>query len=136
MFGELSLLLLVNLDDINFTHRFSYRVKLSRIQFVGACNPSTDAGRVEMSSRFLRHASLLLVDFPSKDSLTQIYRTFNGGIMKLFPHLKGETDVITEAMIELFTACQKRFTQSMQPQYFYSPRELSRWVRGIYEVGY
>ena len=31
--------------------------------------------------------------------------------MKLFPHLKGETDVIAEAMIELFTACQKRFTQ-------------------------
>eukprot|EP00580_Thalassiosira_gravida_P013013 CAMPEP_0201649336 /NCGR_PEP_ID=MMETSP0493-20130528/39238_1 /ASSEMBLY_ACC=CAM_ASM_000838 /TAXON_ID=420259 /ORGANISM="Thalassiosira gravida, Strain GMp14c1" /LENGTH=1668 /DNA_ID=CAMNT_0048125185 /DNA_START=87 /DNA_END=5093 /DNA_ORIENTATION=- len=108
-------------------------VKTHRIQFVGACNPPTDAGRVVMSSRFLRHASLLLVDFPSRDSLTQIYRTFNGGIMKLFPHLKGETDVITEAMIELFTACQKRFKAEMQPQYFYSPRELSRWVRGIYE---
>ena len=109
-------------------------VKTNRIQFVGACNPPTDAGRVKMSSRFLRHASLLLVDFPSQDSLTQIYRTFNGGIMKLFPHLKGETDVITEAMIELFTACQKKFTPEMQPQYFYSPRELSRWVRGIYEA--
>jgi len=109
-------------------------VKTNRIQFVGACNPPTDAGRVVMSSRFLRHASLLLVDFPSRDSLTQIYRTFNGGIMKLFPHLKGEADVITEAMIELFTACQKKFTPEMQPQYFYSPRELSRWVRGIYEA--
>lgn len=109
-------------------------VKTNRIQFVGACNPPTDAGRVEMSSRFLRHASLLFVDFPSRDSLTQIYRTFNGGIMKLFPHLKGETDVLTESMIELFTACQKRFTPEMQPQYFYSPREMSRWVRGIYEA--
>ena len=109
-------------------------VKTNRIQFVGACNPPTDAGRVVMSSRFLRHASLLLVDFPSRDSLTQIYRTFNGGIMKLFPHLKGETDTITEAMIELFSACQARFTPEMQPQYFYSPRELSRWVRGIYEA--
>ena len=54
--------------------------------------------------------------------------------MKLFPQLKGETDTITEAMIELFSACQKRFTPAMQPQYFYSPRELSRWVRGIYEA--
>jgi dynein heavy chain 1 len=54
--------------------------------------------------------------------------------MKLFPHLKGETDVITEAMIDLFTACQRKFTPEMQPQYFYSPRELSRWVRGIYEA--
>lgn len=54
--------------------------------------------------------------------------------MKLFPHLKGETDVVTEAMIELFTSCQKTFTPEMQPQYFYSPRELSRWVRGVYEA--
>ena len=54
--------------------------------------------------------------------------------MKLFPHLKGESDTITEAMIEVFTACQKKFTPEMQPQYFYSPRELSRWVRGIYEA--
>lgn len=53
-------------------------IKTHRIQFVGACNPPTDAGRVRMSTRFLRHASLLLVDFPSRDSLTQIYRTFNG----------------------------------------------------------
>jgi dynein heavy chain 1 len=98
------------------------------------CNPPHDAGRVKMSSRFLRHASLLFVDFPDNKSLSQIYRTFNGGIMKLFPHLKGETDALTEAMIELFTACQKKFTPEMQPQYFYSPRELSRWIRGIFEA--
>jgi dynein heavy chain 1 len=39
-------------------------IKTNRIQFVGACNPPTDAGRVELSSRFLRHVPLLLVDFP------------------------------------------------------------------------
>jgi dynein heavy chain 1 len=109
-------------------------VKINRIQFVGACNPPTDAGRVEMSHRFLRHVPLLLVDFPAKDSLMQIYRTFNGGMMKLFPNLKGETDAMTEAMVEVYVENQTKFTPSMQPQYFYSPRELSRWVRGIYEA--
>lgn len=108
-------------------------VKINRIQFVGACNPPADAGRVEMSHRFLRHAPLLLVDFPAKDSLLQIYRTFNGGMMKLFPNLKGETDALTEAMVEVYLGNQKRFKPEDQPQYFYSPRELSRWVRGIYE---
>jgi dynein heavy chain 1, cytosolic len=39
-------------------------IKTNRIQFVGACNPPTDTGRVELSSRFLRHVPLLLVDFP------------------------------------------------------------------------
>ena len=42
-----------------------------------------------MSSRFLRHASLPLVDLQD---------VLNGGITKLFSHQKGETDVITEAM--------------------------------------
>ena len=108
-------------------------VKTNRIQFVGACNPPTDSGRVEMSHRFLRHVPLLLVDFPAKDSLMQIYGTFNGGMMKLFPNLKGETDAMTEAMVGLYLENQSRFKPEMQPQYFYSPRELSRWVRGIYE---
>ena len=109
-------------------------VKINRIQFVGACNPPTDAGRVEMSHRFLRHVPLLLVDFPEKDSLMQIYRTFNGGMMKMFPNLKGETEAMTEAMVEVYAENQTRFTTKIQPQYFYSPRELSRWVRGIYEA--
>uniref|UniRef100_A0A7S2LKS4 AAA+ ATPase domain-containing protein n=1 Tax=Leptocylindrus danicus TaxID=163516 RepID=A0A7S2LKS4_9STRA len=109
-------------------------VKINRIQFVGACNPPTDAGREEMSLRWLRHAPLLLVDFPARESLMQIYRTFNGGIMKLFPNLKGQTDALTEAMVDLYTANQIKFTPDIQPQYFFSPRELSRWVRGIYEA--
>lgn len=109
-------------------------IQINRIQFVGACNPPTDAGRVVMSSRFLRHAPLILVDFPEKDSLLQIYSTFNRGMMKLFPNLKGETEALTNAMVELYCASQSKFTPDMQPQYFFSPRELSRWVRGIYEA--
>lgn len=109
-------------------------VKINRIQFVGACNPPTDSGRFELSHRFLRHVPLLLVDFPETDSLMQIYGTFNGGMLKMFPNLKGETDALTTAMVEVYTENQKRFTPDIQPQYFYSPRELSRWVRGIYEA--
>jgi dynein heavy chain 1 len=109
-------------------------VKINRIQFVGACNPPTDAGRVDMSHRFMRHVPLLLVDFPERDSLMQIYSTFNSGMMKLFPNLKGETEAMTEAMVEVYTENQKKFNPEIQPQYFYSPRELSRWVRGIYEA--
>lgn len=54
--------------------------------------------------------------------------------MKLFPNLKGEALPMTEAMVEVYSENQKRFTAADQPQYFYSPRELSRWVRGIYEA--
>ncbi|KAE8213261.1 hypothetical protein CF319_g9186 [Tilletia indica] len=47
-------------------------VKLERIQFASACNPPTDPGRVPLSHRFLRHAPLVMIDYPGKVSLNQI----------------------------------------------------------------
>ena len=36
-------------------------------------------------------------------------------------------------MVDFFLASQRRFTPDIQAHYVYSPRELSRWVRGLYE---
>ncbi|KAJ5078912.1 intein-containing dynein heavy chain precursor [Anaeramoeba ignava] len=64
-------------------------VTTRRIQFVGACNPPTMVGRVPLSHRFLRHAPVILVDYPSADSLKQIYGTFNRAVLRLCPSFKG-----------------------------------------------
>ncbi|RMZ70649.1 dynein heavy chain [Pyrenophora seminiperda CCB06] len=109
-------------------------VSLDRIQFVGACNPPTDAGRTPMGLRFLRHAPLIMVDYPGEQSLLQIYGTFNTAVLKIIPTLRGYADALTKAMVQLFAESQKRFTPDIQPHYVYSPRELTRWVRGIYEA--
>ncbi len=109
-------------------------VKLDRIQFIGACNPPTDAGRVPLSPRFLRHSPLLFVDFPAVPSLRQIYGTFNRALLKLVPALRSQAEPLTEAMIDVYTASQTKFTNDQQPHYVYSPRELSRWVRAMYEA--
>ncbi|OCH92714.1 dynein heavy chain protein 1 [Obba rivulosa] len=109
-------------------------VKLERIQFVGACNPPTDPGRVPLSHRFLRHAPLVMVDYPGELSLKQIYGTYNRGILKVVPSLRTYADPLTDAMVTLYLASQKRFTTDIQAHYVYSPRELTRWVRGIYEA--
>jgi dynein heavy chain 1, cytosolic len=109
-------------------------VKLQRIQFVGACNPPTDPGRVPLSLRLLRHAPVLLVDFPSYASLKQIYGTFNRALLKLTPSLKSYVQPLTDAMVDVYTANQRHFTAEMQPHYIYSPRELSRWMRALYEA--
>jgi dynein heavy chain 1, cytosolic len=109
-------------------------VSLERIQFVGACNPPTDAGRVPLSLRFLRHAPVLLVDFPARESLRQIYRTFAAALVKLQPAIGGYIEPLTDAMIEFYSRNQGRFTPDQAPQYVYSPRELTRWVRALYEA--
>jgi dynein heavy chain 1 len=108
-------------------------VTLERIQFVGACNPPTDPGRVPLSHRFLRHAPLVMVDYPGEVSLNQIYGTFNRALLKLTPNLRGYAEALTSAMVDFFLASQRRFTPDIQAHYVYSPRELSRWVRGLYE---
>ena len=109
-------------------------VTLDRIQFVGACNPPTDAGRTPMGARFLRHAPLIMVDYPGELSLTQIYGTFNTAVLKIIPTLRGYSEPLTKAMVQFYLESQQRFTPKIQPHYVYSPRELTRWVRGLYEA--
>ncbi|KAI0242051.1 dynein heavy chain [Massospora cicadina] len=109
-------------------------VALERIQFVGACNPPTDPGRVPLTHRFLRHAPLVMVDYPGEVSLNQIYSTFARAMLKVIPELRGYSDALTAAMIDLYLASQRRFTPDIQAHYIYSPRELTRWMRGIYEA--
>ncbi|EGX53504.1 hypothetical protein AOL_s00006g370 [Orbilia oligospora ATCC 24927] len=109
-------------------------VTLDRIQFVGACNPPTDAGRTPMGARFLSHAPLIMVDYPGELSLMQIYGTFNSAVLKIIPTLRGYSEALTKAMVTFYLESQRRFTPQIQPHYVYSPRELTRWVRGVYEA--
>ncbi len=109
-------------------------VRLERIQFVGACNPPTDPGRKPLSHRFLRHVPIIYVDYPGETSLKQIYGTFNRAMLKIVPSLRAYAEPLTAAMVEFYLLSQERFTQDMQPHYVYSPRELTRWVRGIVEA--
>ncbi|XP_076178666.1 dynein heavy chain, cytoplasmic isoform X5 [Ptiloglossa arizonensis] len=121
-------------------HRGFYRtsdqawVTLERIQFVGACNPPTDPGRKPLSHRFLRHVPVVYVDYPGETSLKQIYGTFTRAMLRLTPSLRGYAEPLTNAMVDFYLASQERFTQDMQPHYVYSPREMTRWVRGICEA--
>ncbi|ANB15356.1 dynein heavy chain [Sugiyamaella lignohabitans] len=109
-------------------------VSLSRVQFVGACNPPTDAGRTPLSARFLRHTAIILVDSPGTLSLEQIYLTFNRSILKSIPSLRHFSDSLTNAMIEVFVRSKEHFTSQQSSHYIYSPRELTRWCRGIFEA--
>uniref|UniRef100_A0A336KP21 Dynein heavy chain, cytoplasmic n=1 Tax=Culicoides sonorensis TaxID=179676 RepID=A0A336KP21_CULSO len=109
-------------------------VSLERIQFVGACNPPTDPGRKPLSHRFLRHVPIIYVDYPGETSLKQIYGTFCRAMLRLMPNLRGYAEPLTNAMVEFYLASQEKFTQDMQPHYVYSPREMTRWTRGICEA--
>lgn len=109
-------------------------VSLERIQFVGACNPPTDAGRHPLSPRFLRHTPLIFVDFPGRESLLQIYGTFNRAMLKRVLSLRPMAQPLTDAMVEFYMRCQDTWSAEIQPHYIYSPRELTRWKYAVFEA--
>ncbi|KAH8738601.1 dynein heavy chain, partial [Cryptosporidium ryanae] len=107
-------------------------VNLERVQFIGACNPPTDAGRHPLSDRFLRHAPILFVDFPGRSSLERIYSVFNRAILNPFSSLSRYSDSLTRMMVDIYDASARTLTVDLQPHYIYSPRELTRWKIAIY----
>ncbi|KAL7667891.1 hypothetical protein ACOME3_008618 [Neoechinorhynchus agilis] len=109
-------------------------VQLERVMFVGACNPPTDPGRKPLPARFLRHVNLVYVDYSSGQSLRQIYGIFNEAILRAYPLLHKFIEPLTEAMIDTYMETQEYFTVDKQAHYVYSPRELTRWVRGLHEA--
>lgn len=108
-------------------------VHLEHVQFVGACNPPTDPGRVPMTHRFLRWAPVMFVDFPSFESLQSIYETYCRAMFYKNIKMRAVSPNLSKAMVAFFKASQEHFTSEMQRHYVYSPRELSRWARAIYE---
>ncbi|AYU78810.1 Cytoplasmic dynein 1 heavy chain (DYNC1H1), putative [Leishmania donovani] len=109
-------------------------ITVEDVQVVGACNPPTDPGRVPLSARFLRWAPVLLVDFPSPESLKTIYTTYCRAILAWNERLSGQVAThLAQAMVKMYRVSQAKFTPIQQPHYLYSPRELSRWSRALYE---
>lgn len=107
-------------------------VSVERFRIVGACNPPSDPGRVPLSPRFLRHTSIVLIDHPSEQSLATIYRTIFEATFRLVPHLRNHVGAFCEATLYFYHQCRKNFKTSMQAHYSFSPRELTRWIRGIH----
>jgi dynein heavy chain 1 len=106
---------------------------LQKVQFVGACNPPTDPGRFPLTHRFLRWAPVLFVDFPSYESLSAIYETYCRAVLYANAKLRVAAPNLAGAMVDVYRESQARFNAEQQPHYVYSPRELSRWSRAIFE---
>lgn len=107
-------------------------VTLERIHVVGACNPSTDPGRIFMTPRFTRHVTVLQISYPSISSLKHIYRVFYDGILQITPPLKRYSERFAEGSVSLYEKYKHNFGGNPQIHYVISPRDLTRWMRGFY----
>lgn len=107
-------------------------VTIENIQFVGACNPISTSGRNSMTDRFTNFCTTIMVDYPSLESLGRIYGVYSKSILKTIPDLTKYSDSFSKSLIETYVRYQTHFKDSLRPHYLCSPRELTRWVKGVY----
>lgn len=111
-------------------------VSLQGIQIVAACNPEEDAGRHKLPTRFLKLCTVVRVEQPSERDLHVIYRVFVGSLLRnIHPDLQRKVNGLTSAMIQFYSMNKTQFCPTrggpLEPHYVYSPRDLSRWIRGM-----
>lgn len=65
-------------------------------------------------------------------SLKQIYGPYNRAV----PNLRAYAEPLMGVIVAFYLASQKRFTTDIRAHYVYvySPRGLTRWIRGTYET--
>lgn len=114
-------------------------VSVDGVQIVAACNPEEDSGRHRLPDRFLKHCRVVRVEQPNSRDLTVIYSVFVESLLKSVDHGLGRRAAdMTSAMVEFFSLNKAKFcplrTGPLEPHYIYSPRDLSRWIRGMKQL--
>ncbi|SCU96260.1 LAFA_0G05292g1_1 [Lachancea sp. 'fantastica'] len=109
-------------------------VRLERILIVGACNPADGAARQVLTERFLRLTPILSVQYPGSESLRHIYMTLFDATFKLVPNLRDYATDFAEASLDLYLACCQKFSSHNHSLYVLSPRDLTRWIKGIHYI--
>ncbi|KAF1745558.1 hypothetical protein MXB_4461 [Myxobolus squamalis] len=115
-----------------FYRKDRFWVRLEKIRFVASCSPPTYVGRKKLMGKFLKHAFIFYIDYPSNECLFKIFTTLN-----TLPQLKNDrplSDKITNIMIELYYFAKEIFTTDICAHYIFTPRDLTLWVQGIIEL--
>eukprot|EP00071_Canis_lupus_P026518 XP_022260075.1 dynein heavy chain 6, axonemal [Canis lupus familiaris] len=102
------------------------------VTIVSACAPP-GGGRNPVTSRFIRHFSMLCLPMPSEHSLKQIFQAILNGFLSDFPPaVKQTAPNIVEAAVEIYN----RLSVDLLPtpaksHYVFNLRDLSKCVQGI-----
>ena len=109
-------------------------VTFCNVQIIGACNPPSDSGRFSLDPRFTRHCQVMYIDYPTRNSLETIYGALGEATLRGSPQIASHSAELTDAMLKVYSFCQSTFQFHSHQHYVFSPRELTRWIRGINEI--
>lgn len=100
-------------------------IQLELISFAGLCTPPTYYGRVKLSTRFLRHTSVIYYEHPSIESIRPIIRSL---LQKTFCSEQAE---ICSIACEFYQEYREHFKGSEKVHYIANMRDLVGWINAF-----
>ncbi|OHT04933.1 Dynein heavy chain, cytoplasmic [Tritrichomonas foetus] len=115
---------LLELKGFWHPHRREW-IQLELISFAGLCSPPTYYGRVKLSTRFLRYASVIYYEHPPVDAVRPIIRSLlaNSGC--------SSQDEVCDIACEFYQEFRDHFKGSEKVHYTANMRDLVGWINSF-----
>ncbi|KAF5224191.1 hypothetical protein ECC02_002777 [Trypanosoma cruzi] len=110
-------------------------IGVEKVQFVASMNPTTSAGRYEVSPRLLASVCIVSMSYPSRASLVQIYTAYFSLLMKNAAIGDGaecnDGSGFAKFLINVFERIQRRFEGEEYAHCLFSPRSITNCVTNL-----
>ncbi|RNF18023.1 cytoplasmic dynein 2 heavy chain 1 isoform X1 [Trypanosoma conorhini] len=110
-------------------------IGVEKIQFVASMNPTTSAGRYEVSPRLLASVCIVSMSYPSRAGLIQIYTAYFSLLLKRTAIDGGagcnDGSSLAQFVINVFERIRRRFEGEEYAYCLFSPRSITNCVTNL-----
>ncbi|RNE99549.1 cytoplasmic dynein 2 heavy chain 1 isoform X1 [Trypanosoma rangeli] len=110
-------------------------IGVEKIQFVASMNPTTSAGRYEVSPRLLASVCIVSMSYPSRSSLSQIYTAYFSLLLKNTVIGSGtecnDGSGLAKFLISVYERIRRRFGGEEYAHCLFSPRSITNCVTNL-----
>jgi len=115
-------------------------LRVENVHIICSMNPPTTVGRNPISTRFTAIIRIAYIDYPSKDELNAIYSAYASAALNSATladdtfYEPASQQKLATAMVDIYSKFKKNFSINEHRHYLLTPRELTRWIKGL--LGY
>lgn len=110
-------------------------IGIEKVQIIATMNPVVSCGRYAVAPRLLAVVNVITLTYPSRSSLTNIYSTYWGGLLKSTNIGGGKSFQngleIAQFTINVFEKIRRRFEGEEYAHFHFCPRHLTQWICNV-----
>lgn len=110
-------------------------IGIEKIQIIATMNPVVSCGRYAVAPRLLAVVNIVTMTYPSRSSLTNIYATYWGGLLKTTSIGGGKSFQngldIAQFTINVYEKIRRKFEGEEYAHFHFCPRHLTQWTCNV-----